>query len=163
MNVIDLPERDLALREFGLIFPQALDLARDDQIFILAELHTVLSREPLRTFCDEVNVRALAQDLARSANGIAQMLDASDAAGAKRRSIHNKCVELDFAVAIQKAAASGVEGLVVFHDDDGFFNGVERRATTFKHTPSGAQGIVDPSDVGVDHVIRHGPGATMND
>jgi hypothetical protein len=107
-------------------------------------------------------VRTLAENLAGGAHGIAQALDASHAAGAERGSIHDECVELDFAVAIEKAAASRVESLVVFHDDDGFLDGVERGAAKFEHAPSRSQSVADAANVGVDHVIRHGPRAPMN-
>ena len=122
----------------------------------------MLGGEPLRAFGDEINVRTLAENLARGAHGIAQALDASHAAGAERGAVHDEGVELDFSVAIQKAAASGVEGLVVFHDDDGFLDGVERRAAALEHAPSRSQRVVHAADVGVDHVIRHGPRATVN-
>ena len=66
------------------------------------------------------------------------------------------------AVPVEEAAASGIEGLVIFHDDDGLFDGVKRRAATFEHTPAGGQRIIYAAHVGVDHVVGHGPGATMN-
>ncbi len=117
----------------------------------------------LRAFRDEIDVRALAENLAGGAHGIAQALDASDATGAERGSVHDEGVELDSAVAVEEAAASGVEGLVVFHDDDGLLDGIERRAATLQHAPSRSQRVGHAVNVGVDHVIGHGPGATMND
>ena len=150
-------------RVFGLILAQALDLAGDDEVFVLAERDAVLGGEVLRAFADEINVRAFAQNLARGAHRIAQALDAADAAGAERGAVHDEGVELDFAVAIEKAAASGVEGLVVFHDDDGFLDGVERRAAALEHAPSRSQRVGDAANVGVDHVIGHGPRAAVND
>ena len=111
----------------------------------------------------KINVRALAEYLAGGAHRIAQAFDAADASGAKRGAVHDESVELDFAVAIQKASAAGVEGLVVFHDDDGFLDGVERRAAALEHAPSRGQRVIHAVDVGVDHVIRHGPGATVDD
>ncbi len=148
---------------FGLVFAQALDFARDDQVFIVAECDAVLGGESFGAFGDEINVRTLAENFAGGAHGIAQALDASHAAGAERGAVHDEGVELDFAVAVEEAAASGVEGLVVFHDDDGFLDGVERRAAALEHAPSRSQRVGHAVDVGVDHVIGHGPRATMND
>ena len=90
------------------------------------------------------------------------MLDTSHTTGAESGAVHDEGVELDFSVAIQKAAASGVEGLVVFHDDDGFLDGIECRAAALEHAPSCGQRIVHTADVGVDHVVRHSPGAAVN-
>ena len=145
-----------------LILAQALDFARDDQVFVLAQRDAVLGGEALGAFADEVYVRAFAQNLARGADGIAQPFDAADAAGAERGAVHDEGVELHSAVAVEKAAAPGVEGLVVFHDDDGFFDRIERRATTLEHAPARGERVVDAADVGVDHVIGHGPGAAVN-
>ena len=91
------------------------------------------------------------------------MLDTSDAAGAKRGAVHDESVELDSSVAIQKAAATGIEGLVILHDDDGLLDGVEGRATLLEHAPSRSQRVVHAAEVGVDHVIGHGPSTAVND
>ena len=63
-------------------------------------------------------------------------LNAANASGAQGRSIHDEGVELHFAVAIEEAAATRVESLVVFHDDHGFFDRIERRPATFEHAPA---------------------------
>jgi len=54
------------------------------------------------------------------------------------------------AVAVQKAAAAGVEGFVVFEDDDGFFDRVESGATFFKRAPSGSGGVAHTVEVSLD-------------
>jgi len=149
--------------ELCLVRVQAFDFARDDKFFILAEHNAAFGGELLRALSDEVDMRAFAQDLARSAHGIAQVLDASHAPGAKRGAIHYQGVELHAPVAIEEAAASGVESLVVFHDDDRLFDGVEGGAAALEHPPSRGDGIIDAPDVGINHVIRHGPRTAMND
>src|SRR3984957_3053280 len=138
------------------------DLARNDEVFVLAERHAVFGSEFFRALADKINVGTLAQNFSRGTDGIAQMLDASHSAGAQSRAVHDEGVELDPAVAIQKAAASGIERLVVFHNDDGFFDGVEGRAATVEHAPSSGESIRDTADVGIDHVLGHGPGAAVN-
>jgi hypothetical protein len=154
--------RSVFLREFCLILAQAVDLAGDDQVFVFAKRNAVLGGEFLRAFSDEVNVRTLTQNLAGGADGIAQMLDASYASGAERGAIHDERVELDAAVAVEEAAPSGVESLVIFHDHDGFLDRIEGRAATLEHAPSSSQRVVHSADVGLDHVIGHGPSSAVN-
>jgi len=62
---------------------QAGDLARDHEIFVAAESDAVFCGETLGAFGDEIDVRAIAQDLAGGTNRIAQALDASNAATAQ--------------------------------------------------------------------------------
>ena len=123
----------------------------------------MLGGKTLGTFGDEINVRAVAKDLAGGADGIAQTLDAADAATAEGLAIHDEGVELHFAVAIEKTAAAGVESFVVFHHDDGLFNRVEGGAAQFQHTPTGRRGVADAMEVRLDHVIGNGPGTAVND
>src|SRR5437899_5498193 len=155
--------RRITPRSFCLILAQALDFARDDQIFVIAQRNAVLGGELLGAFADKIHVRTLAENLAGGAHRIAQPLDTADASGAERGSVHDERIELDFAVAIEEAAASGVEGLVVFHDDDGFLDGIERRAAAFEHAPSRGQRVGHAAEVRVDHVVGYGPSAAMND
>ena len=147
----------------GLIFPQALDFAGNDQVFILAKRDAVLSSKTLRPFGDKIDVRAFAQDLAGGANRIAQALNTTDASGTERAAVHDERVHLHLAVTVQKTAAAGVEGFVVFHDDNRFFHRVERRAATFEHTPSGSQRVADAAEVRVHHVVGNRPRPTVDD
>ncbi len=80
--------------------------------------HAVLPCKSLCSGTDEVDVRAFIQHQPRRANRIAQPLDAGDSAGAQIRAVHQQGVHLHAAILRQKRAASGVEGLVVFHDGD---------------------------------------------
>ncbi len=80
----------------------------------------------------------------------------------KRGAVHDEGIELHFAVAIEKAAAPGVESLVIFHDDDSFFDRIERRAAALKHPPTRSHGIAHAIEMGFDHVVGNGPGAAMN-
>jgi hypothetical protein len=65
-----------------LIFAQALDLARDDQVFVRAQLYAMLRGEALGTFGHEIDMGTLAQNFSRRPHGIAQALDAAHAARA---------------------------------------------------------------------------------
>ena len=123
----------------------------------------MLGGEALGAFGDEVNVRAIAQDFAGGAHGIAQSFDAADAASAEGGAVHDEGVELDFAVAVEEAAAAGIEGFVVFHHDDRCFDGVEGGAAALQRVPACGCRVADALEVGVDHVIGDGPGAAVND
>ena len=78
----------------------------------------------LRAFSDEIDVRTLTQDLARCTHWISQPFHAANSSSAQSGSIHDERVELHFAVAVEEAAATGVEGLVIFHNDDCFLDRV---------------------------------------
>ena len=123
----------------------------------------MLGSESLRAFCDKINVRAFAKNFTGSANRIRDTLNASHAPGAQSSAIHNEGIELDLAVAIQKAAAPGVESLVIFHDDYRFFDCIERRSTALQDVPSGGSGVADAVAVSIHHVIGNGPRATVDD
>src|SRR5580704_15977550 len=90
--------------------------------------------EALRTLAHKIHMRTLGQNLSRRPHWIAHPLHAPDTPGPQRRPIHDERIQLHLAVAIQEATAAGVEGLVVFHDDNGFLDSIKRRATTM---PSG--------------------------
>ena len=123
----------------------------------------MLGRETLRTFGHKVHVRTVAQDFASGPDRIAQPLYTADAACSQRGAIHDEGIELHFAFAIEKAAATGIESLIVFHDDDSFLDGIERRATAFKHTPARRHGVADAVEMRFDHVVGNGPCTAMDD
>src|SRR5579862_8173121 len=150
------------LTGLGLVGAQAFDFPRDDEIFVVAERNAVVGGELLGAGANEIDMWAVAENLAGGANRIAKALDASNASGAEGGAVHDEGVELNFPVAIEKTTAPGIEGFVVFHDDDGFLDGVERRAPALKHAPSRGQSVVHAADVGVDHVVGHGPGAAVD-
>src|SRR5271165_4555146 len=98
-------------RALGLIFAQAFDLPRKDEIFVAAERDAVLGGKAFGALRDKINMRAVTQDFAGGADRVAQTLHTTDAAAPEGRAIHDESVELHFTVAIQKTAATGVEGL----------------------------------------------------
>jgi hypothetical protein len=142
--------------------PKPFHLSWDDQVFVLAEWDAMLGGKSFCPFSHEIYVRALAQDLASRSDGIGDAFHAPNAPGAKRGSIHDEGIELYFAFTVQEAAASGIEGLVVFHNDDGFFYGIECRATAAQYPPAGTHSIPDAVQMRIDEVIRNRPGSTMN-
>src|SRR6185312_4856211 len=140
-----------------------LDLPRNDQVLVAAQRDAMLGRETFGPFCHEVHVRAVAKDLARRANGIGNALYAAHASAAQGGAVHDEGIELHFAVAIEKAAAAGVESLVVFHDDDRFLDRIERRPAAFQYPPARRHGVAHAVEVSFHHVIGDGPGTAMND
>ena len=150
-------------RSLRLILAQTFDFPGNDEVFVAAKFDAMLGGKALRAFGYEINVWAVAENLAGGTNRVAQTLDAADATTAQGRAVHDEGVELHFAVAVQKAAASGVEGLVVFHHDDGFFDRVEGRAAIFQGAPSGSGGVAHAVEMCFDHVVGNRPGAAVND
>ena len=69
---------------------------------------------------------------------------------------------MNLAIAVQKAAAARVKSVVIFQDDDRFLNRIERRASALEHAPARSQRVAHAANMGADHVIGHGPRATMN-
>jgi hypothetical protein len=99
-------------------------------------------------------------------NGVAQALDAGDAAsahGAACATVHEKCVELDPAIAGEKGASARVEGLIVFEDGDSSFNGIDGGGATIEQGVAGEECTADAAAVGFDGVVRNGPGAAMDE
>jgi hypothetical protein len=58
---------------------------------------------------------------------------------------------------------AGIENRVVFQDDHGGLNGIERRATSFQDAPTGDQCAFATRFAGLNRGIRNIPRATMND
>src|ERR1700682_2168875 len=122
----------------------------------------MLPGEPFRALSHEVHMRAITENLAGGADGIGDTLHTAHTSAAQRSSVHDERIELHFAVAIQKAAATRVKGLVIFHDDHSFLDGIERCPATFQHAPTRGHCIANAIEMGFDHVIGNGPGAAMN-
>ena len=149
---------------FGLLEGyEAVALAGDDELGVVDERHAVLGGEEFGAGADEVDVGGLLEDEAGGLDGVAQALDAGDAAGAEVGTVHEKGVELDAAVAGEEGAAAGVEGVVVFHEGDGGFDGIDGGAAAGERRPAGGEGGGDAAFVGGYGVVGHGPGATVDE
>ena len=72
-------------------------------------------------------------------------------------------VELDAAVAGEEAAASGVEGVVVFEHGDGGFDGVDGGGSALEQGIAGLEGVGDALLVGLEHVVGDGPGSAVDE
>ena len=67
---------------------------------------------------DQQDVLALFHDTAGEGDRIAHILDGGDGTGPEGIAVHDAGIQLHFTGGIDERSASGVEGLVVFHDDD---------------------------------------------
>ena len=147
----------------GLCLDEALAFAVEDEFAIVDEGHAVGMRELLGTFAYEVNVRTFLEDEACGVNGIAQVLDAGDAAGFHAASVHEECVELDAAVGGEEAAAAGVEGGIVFKDGDGGFNGIDGCAAAGEDFMTDFEGAAHAGFVGGRSVGGDCPCASVHE
>jgi hypothetical protein len=99
-------------------------------------------------------------------DGIAQPLDAGYAAGAHAAGdspVHQQRVELDFALAGEKGATTGIEGFVVFEDRDSGLYRIDRGSAALQQRIAGKQRTANAEGVGIDGVVGNGPGAAMNE
>jgi len=142
---------------------KTFDFTRNNQSLIFAKRDPVFCSKPFRPFRDKIYMRTFTQNLARGANRIRKMLYAANAASAKRGSVHDEGVELYLALAIEKAAATRVEGLVIFHDDDSFFDRIERCVTPLKDTPALGERFAHAVQVRFDKRVRNGPRASVDE
>ena len=147
----------------GLGLGEALDFPREDELGVVDEGHAVGLGEAFRAFSNKVDVRASFEDEASGADGVAEALDAGDAAGFHASAIHEEGVELDAAVGGEEAAAAGVEGGIVFEDGDGGFDGVEGGAADGEDGITGFEGGTDAGLVGGGGFGGDGPCAAVNE
>jgi len=119
--------------------------------------------EALRAFTDEVDMGALFEDEAGGLDGIAEALDAGNAAGLHAATIHEEGIELDAAVGGEKAAAAGIEGGVIFKDGNGGLNGIQGGATAGEDCIASFEGLADAGLVGLGSVVWDGPCAAMDE
>jgi len=146
----------LAAAEPGFTF------GRRDEIFGIAERNAVRGREVFRPFGDEHHMGALFEDRAGGLNGIFHPAQARDGAGAERGGVHDDGVAFDVAVEGEMGAEAGVENRIVFEDDDGGFDGIERVATAFENFPACFESAKAAGFAGVNGIIRNIPGAAVN-
>ncbi len=118
--------------------------------------------ELLSARANEVDMRALVQNQARGLDGVAQALHAGDASGAEGCAVHDECVELHSSVAGEKAAASGVEGGIVFHGSDGGLDSIQSGAAAFEDAPAFLERVKHALFVRIEQIGGDVPGATVD-
>src|SRR5262249_11685622 len=80
----------------------------------------------------------------------------------QRGSLHDECVELNFAVAIEKTTAPGVECLVIFEYHNSFFHGIQGRPAAAQGTPSCSNGIAHSVEMVIHHLFGDCPRPAMH-
>ena len=147
----------------GLRVGEAAAFAIEDQCAVVDEGESMRSGERFGAGADEVNVGRLFEDEAGGLNGIVQAFDAGDSAGFHAPTIHEEGVELDAAVGGEEAAKPGIEGGVIFKDDDRGFDGVERGASAGEDVVAGFEGTENPGLVSGSVGFRNGPCSAMDE
>ena len=147
----------------GLGVGEALAFAIEDEVGVFNEGHAVGMGKLLSAGADEVDVLAFLKDQAGGLDGIAQVLDTGDAAGAHAAAVHEERVKLNAAVGGEEATTAGVEGGVVFKDGDGGFNGVKGGTGPGEDGVSGLKSGKDASLVGLGSVSGDGPCAPVDE
>ena len=141
---------------------EAIALPVKDQFGIVDEGHPVSEGELFRSGCNEVNVRAAFQNQPSGLNGISNALDTGNAPGFHTASIHEQGIKLDAAIGGKKAAATGVEGGVVFKNRHSRFHGIECGAVLRKETVAGFKRMAHASLVSSLGVLGYGPCTSVN-
>ena len=147
----------------GLCIGEALAFAIEDEFGVIDQFHTVGVGKAFRAFPDEVDMGALFEDEARGVDGVAQVFDAGDATGFHAASIHEEGVELNAAVGGEEAAASGVEGGIVFEDGDSGFDGVDGSAAAGEDFVTDFEGVSHAGFVGGCCIGGDSPCSAMNE
>jgi hypothetical protein len=138
-------------------------LRRRDEVFRLAKPDAVSGGEVLGAIRNEHHVWAFFEDRAGGLNGIFDAAQSRDGAGAESGGIHDDGVTFDVAIKGEMGAEAGVEGRIVFEDDDGGFDGIERVATAFEDIPTGVESAETAGLAGINGIIGNVPGAAVND
>jgi hypothetical protein len=133
-----------------------------DKLFGIAERDTVLAGEVFGAFGDEHHVGTLFENGARGANRILDPAQAGDGTCAKRGGVHNDGVAFDVAIEREMRAVAGVEGGIIFENDDSGFNGVEGVAAVLENGPAGVESAEAACSAGVNGIVGNVPGAAMN-
>jgi len=142
---------------------QALAFAIEDKLGVIDQLHAVSLGEALRAFAYEVDVRALFEDEACSMDGIAEALDAGDAAGFHAATVHEESIKLDATVGGEKAAAARVEGGIVLEDGYGCLDGVDGGAAAGEDFVTDFEGAAHASFMSGSGVCGDGPCSAMDE
>lgn len=134
-----------------------------DEIRGIAESDAVVFGEAFSAFADEHHVRAVFEDGAGEADGIADALKSSDGTGTKSRAVHDDGVAFDAAIEIEMRTEASVENGIVFENEDGGFDGVQSGAAAGKNGPAGCESAAAAGLAGVNGFIRNVPGTAVDD
>jgi len=92
---------------------------------VFDQSHAMSFREGLGAGSDKINMRTPLENEARGLDGIEQAFHTCDAAGLHHSSIHEQGIELHLPVGRKKASAPGVEGGIIFQNQNGCLDRVK--------------------------------------
>jgi len=118
--------------------------------------------EAFGSVADKINMGTVSEDRLGSADGIADMLDATHTPRAQRGPVHHAGVKLHPAVHIEKGAAACVERLVVLHSHDRRFDGVEAASTALQDFIARGRRGTNTLKMGVNCIVRYRPGPAVD-
>jgi hypothetical protein len=105
---------------------------------------------------------AIIHDAASQTNRILYPANGGNRAGAQRWAIHDGRVHLDLAETVEGRARARVEEGIVFEDDDGGLDGIERGATALKYLPTRARGQLAAFEPVGKAIVFDRPGAAVH-
>ena len=141
---------------------EALAFAIKHEFAVVNESHPVGGGKFFSAGADEIDVGALFQHQAGSQNGIANALDTRHAASFHSSAVHQESVELYTAVGGEEASAAGIEGRVIFENDDGCFDSVEGGTSAREDMEACFERGANSDLVGGRIGGRYGPGSAVN-
>jgi hypothetical protein len=119
--------------------------------------------EVLRAGADEVDVGAFFEDEAGGLDGVTQAFNTGHAAGFHAAAVHEQGIELDPAVGGEKAAATGIEGGIVFEDGDSCFDGIESGSAAREECIASLEGAAYSGLVGGGGIGGDSPSAAVDE
>ena len=147
----------------GLGEGQALAFTVEHQLLIVDEGHAVGCGELLGSGADEVDMGTLFKDETSGPDGISEPLDAGYTARFHAAAVHEEGVELDPSIGGEEAAATCIEGGIVFKDGNGGFNGVESGTAARENAVSSFKRAAHAGFVSLCIGCGDGPCAAMDE
>jgi len=108
-------------------------------------------------------VIGVVEDQAGQPDGVGDAAHSSDRAQPEGTPVHDDCVHLDVAGAVEDAAHARVEGGIVFHDHHRSLDRIQRRSARRQDRQAGLGGGACPGNVIGVRLLGDLPGPAMND
>lgn len=139
-----------------------LALCVADEFLGIAKSNAAFFGEALSAFADQHHVGTVFEHGACKPDGIADALQSGDRAGTKRLAIHHDGIAFDAAIQIEMRAKAGVENGLVFKNEYGGFDGVQRGTAARKNGPSCLERAAAARFARFNRFIGNIPSASMD-
>ena len=133
------------------------------EISVVNEFDTDFLREKVCAVAGEQYVFGSFHNEPGELYGVLDVANKSDRPGFQGGAVHDRRVQFDLADRVEERADAGVEGRVVLQHAHGRLHRVEGGAARAQHRPARLQGRRAAGFVGLNLIIRHIPGAAVND